>query len=464
MTVLDTTIVAVAAPSIMLDMKLSSAAMSWIFNSYMLAYGGFLILSGRIADLFGHRRIFLLGVFIFTAASALCGASETLWVLLSGRTLQGLAGAMVSGVGLALIMTAAPGPAAQARAMGVFSFVAAAGGGAGQVLGGLLTNWLSWHWIFLVNIPIGATVYLSCVRLLPPERPTSVSREVDVVGAASITLAISTAVYVLVSGNDAGWLSLHTLLLTAFAAGLLILFLSAQARVAAPIVPLHLFQARNFPASTLLAALWSAGAYAWLVIAALFLQRVLNYDPLRVGLAFAPGEMLTAMFSIGLAGRMVTRFGLRAPLVVGLLFVSTGLVLFARAPMDARFLVDILPGMLLLGLGSGMATAPLLLASMKGIERECSGTVSGIINTSFTMGGAFGLALLSSMAEMRSARIESAGGSLGQALYGGYSFAFLLGALLAAIAALIAAVRIRSPVGDAGFERQLMPQNAHIDT
>lgn len=463
MTILDTTIVAVAAPSIMLDLGLSSAALSWIFNSYMLAYGGFLILSGRIADLFGHRRIFLLGVIIFTAASVLCGSSETLWVLLIGRTLQGLAGAMVSGVGLALIMTLAPSPAAQARAMGVFSFVAAAGGGAGQVLGGLLTHSLNWHWIFLVNIPIGATVYVSCYRLLPSEQPPARSRELDLVGAAAITLAICTAVDVLVTGNDSGWNSWHTLSLAAAAAILLIVFLILQARVEAPIVPLHLFHARNFPTAALLAALWAGGAYAWLVIAALFLQRVLNYDPMKVGLAFAPGEMLTAIFSIGLAGRIVTRFGLRVPLVIGLLLVSAGLALFARAPIDARFLADILPGMLLIGLGSGLATTPLLLASLKGIEPEWSGTASGIVNTCFTMGGAFGLALLSSMAEMRSGRIESSGGPPGQALYDGYSFAFLLGAFLTVVAALIAAVRITSFAGDVGVERPLIPQNARID-
>jgi EmrB/QacA subfamily drug resistance transporter len=442
MIVLDTTIVNVALPSIKADLGFSETALAWVVNAYMLTYGGFLLLAGRLGDLLGHRRVFLLGLAAFTAASLLCGLATSQLMLVAARAAQGLGGAVVSAVALSLIMDLFTAPADRARAMGIYGFVCAGGGSVGVLLGGLLTSTLSWHWIFLVNLPIGVLVALATLRLVPATRKPFEGR-LDVAGAASVTLALTLAIYAVVHGNEAGWTSPATLGVLGVALMLLVAFVTIEARIRAPLIPLGLFRHRNLTVASLIGVLWCAAMFAWFFLSALYMQQVLGYDPFRVGLAFLPANLVMAACSVGLSARLVMRFGIRLPLGAGLAMAATGLALFARAPVDGRFVVDVLPAMLLLGLGAGIAFNPVLLAAMGDVAPDQSGLASGVVNTAFMMGGALGLAVLASLAAARTSTLTSAGASTLAALNGGYHTAFLAGACAAAAAALAGAVLLR---------------------
>jgi EmrB/QacA subfamily drug resistance transporter len=300
MIVLDTTIVNVALPSIREDLRFTETSLVWVVNAYMLTFGGFLLLGGRLGDLFGHRRLFLLGVTLFTLASLACGAASSQGMLIVARAAQGVAGAVVSAVALSLIMDLFTEPAERAKAMGIYGFVCSAGGSVGVLLGGMLTSAFSWHWIFLVNLPIGIAVYACCRALLPDVRGTPVGAKLDVAGAVTVTAALMLAVYAIVDGNDAGWTSVQTIGLFAGASLLLALFLGIEAQVRAPLVPLGLFRSRNIAAANVVGVLWAAAMFAWFFISALYLQRVLGYSALQVGLAFLPANLVMAAFSLGL--------------------------------------------------------------------------------------------------------------------------------------------------------------------
>lgn len=442
MIVLDTTIVNVALPSIKADLGFSETALAWVVNAYMLTYGGFLLLAGRLGDLLGHRRVFLLGLAAFTVASLLCGLATSQRMLVVARAAQGLGGAVVSAVALSLIMDLFTAPADRARAMGIYGFVCAGGGSVGVLLGGLLTSTLSWHWIFLVNLPIGVLVALATLRLVPATRKPFEGR-LDVAGAASVTLALTLAIYAVVHGNEAGWTSPATLGVLAVALVLLVAFVTIEARIRAPLIPLGLFRHRNLTVASLIGVLWCAAMFAWFFLSALYMQQVLGYDPFRVGLAFLPANLVMAACSVGLSARLVMRFGIRLPLGAGLAMAATGLALFARAPVDGRFVVDVLPAMMLLGLGAGIAFNPVLLAAMGDVAPDQSGLASGVVNTAFMMGGALGLAVLASLAAARTSTLIGAGASTLAALNGGYHTAFLAGACAAAAAALAGAVLLR---------------------
>lgn len=442
MIVLDTTIVNVALPSIKADLGFSETTLAWVVNAYMLTYGGFLLLAGRLGDLLGHRRVFLLGLAAFTAASLLCGLATSQLMLVAARAAQGLGGAVVSAVALSLIMDLFTAPADRARAMGIYGFVCAGGGSVGVLLGGLLTSTLSWHWIFLVNLPIGVLVALATLRLVPATRKPFEGR-LDVAGAASVTLALTLAIYAVVHGNEAGWTSPATLGVLVMALMLLAAFVIIEARIRAPLIPLGLFRHRNLTVASLIGVLWCAAMFAWFFLSALYMQQVLGYDPFRVGLAFLPANLVMAACSIGLSARLVMRFGIRLPLGAGLAMAATGLALFARAPVDGRFVVDVLPAMMLLGLGAGIAFNPVLLAAMGDVAPDQSGLASGVVNTAFMMGGALGLAVLASLAAARTSALIGAGASTLAALNGGYHTAFLAGACAAAAAALAGIVLLR---------------------
>ena len=401
MIVLDTTIVNVALPSISEDLGFSETSLAWVVNAYLLTFGGFLLLGGRLGDLYGHRRMFLIGITGFTLASIACGLATTQGMLVGARAVQGLGGAVVSAVALSLIMSLFTEPAERAKAMGVFGFVVAGGGSIGVLLGGILTDVLNWHWIFLVNVPIGVAVYILTVKLLPAARGPAATGRLDVAGAVTVTASLMLAVYAIVNGNEAGWTSGQTIGLLAAAAALLGLFLVIEARVPSPLMPLGLFRLRNVATANGVGVLWAAAMFAWFFLSALYLQQVLGYSPLEVGLAFLPANLIMGAFSVGLSAKIVMRFGIRAPLAVGLLLAAVGLVLFARAPVDGSFVVDVLPSMLLLGIGAGMAFNPVLLAAMSDVEPSESGLASGVVNTSFMMGGALGLAILASLAASR---------------------------------------------------------------
>jgi MFS family permease len=327
--------------------------------------------------------------------------------------------------------------------MGVFGFVAAGGGSIGVLLGGILTDVLDWHWIFLVNLPIGVAVFALCLVLLPASRGVAGSGRLDVAGAVTVTASLILAVYAIVNGNEVGWLTARTLGLLASATVLLALFLGIEARVRAPLMPLGLFRLRNLAISNVVGILWAAAMFAWFFLSALYLQLVLGYSPLEVGLAFLPGNLIMGVFSLGLSAKLVMRFGIRAPLAVGLGLAGLGLVLFARAPVDGDFVVDVLPSMLLLGLGAGMAFNPVLLAAMGDVEPSDAGLASGVVNTAFMMGGAVGLAILASAADARTETLLDSGEGTLEALTGGYHVAFLIGAIFAFLAAAVGGLLLR---------------------
>jgi EmrB/QacA subfamily drug resistance transporter len=444
MIVLDTTIVNVALPSIKSALHFSSTSLAWVVNGYLLTFGGFLLLGGRLGDLFGHRKLFIGGIALFTLASLACGLSSSQGLLVVARTIQGFGGAVVSAVSLSLTMSLFVEPAERAKAMGVFGFVAAGGGSIGVLFGGIITDLLSWHWIFLVNVPIGIGVCLLSPRLLPARRPGAEGTRLDVAGAVLVTAALMLAVYAIVNGNKAGWTSGQTLGLLGGSAALLGAFLITESRVAAPLVPLSIFKLRNLATANVVAVMWAAAMFAWFFLSALYMQYVLHYSPLQVGLAFLPANLIMGAFSLGLSARLVMRFGITRPLAIGLALASVGLLLFARAPVHGGFLADILPSMLLLGCGGGMAFNPMLLAAMSDVEPAQSGLASGVVNTSFMMGGALGLAILASVAASRTSSLLSSEHGHLAALDGGYHVAFLAGAIFAGLAALIAATRLRA--------------------
>ncbi|MCO5397593.1 DHA2 family efflux MFS transporter permease subunit [Ralstonia soli] len=444
MIVLDTTIVNVALPSIRADLGFTETALVWVVNAYMLTFGGFLLLGGRLGDLFGHRKLFLLGITLFTLASAACGLANSQGVLITARAVQGLGGAVVSAVSLSLIMNLFTSPADRAKAMGIYGFVCAGGGSIGVLLGGLLTSALSWHWIFLVNLPIGVAVYAACVALLPAGKPLADRAKLDVAGAIAVTASLMLAVYAIVHGNEAGWASTQTLTQLGIAVALMIAFLVIESRVSHPLMPLRMFALRNVATANVVGVLWAAAMFAWFFISALYMQRVLNYSAMQVGLAFLPANIIMAVFSLGLSAKLVMRFGIRAPLSLGLLVAAVGLMLFARAPADGSFALDVLPGMLLLGLGAGVAFNPVLLAAMSDVAPDESGLASGVVNTSFMMGGALGLAILASLAAARTEGLAAAGADATAALNGGYHLAFLLGAVAAVLASALAGVFVRT--------------------
>jgi EmrB/QacA subfamily drug resistance transporter len=444
MIVLDTTIVNVALPSIKADLGFSRTSLAWVVNAYLLTFGGFLLLGGRLGDVYGHRRLFLAGITLFTLASLACGLSTTQGMLVAARTVQGLGGAVASAVSLSLMMTLFTEPAERAKAMGVFGFVAAGGGSIGVLLGGILTDVLDWHWIFLVNLPIGVLVVVLSLRLLPSARSAAGQRRLDVLGAVTVTVALMLAVYAIVNGNQAGWTSAQTLGLLAAAATLLGVFLVIESRVSSPLMPLSLFRLRNVATANVVGVLWAAAMFAWFFLSALYLQQVLGYSPLQVGLAFLPANLIMGAFSLGLSAKLVMRFGIRGPLAAGLLLAAVGLALFVRAPVGGTFVVDVLPSMILLGFGAGMALNPVLLAAMSDVRPEESGLASGIVNTSFMMGGALGLAVLASLAASRTSSLRADGEDLLTSLTGGYHLAFAVGAVFAATAAVLGAVLLRS--------------------
>ena len=452
MIVLDTTIVNVALPSIRGDLHFSQTSLAWVVNAYMLTFGGFLLLGGRLGDHFGHRRLFVIGILVFTAASLACGLSTDKGFLVAARAVQGSGGAIVSAVSLSLIVSLFVEPADRAKAMGVFGFVAAGGGTLGVLLGGVLTDLLDWHWIFLVNVPIGITVSVLAKGVLPADRAPHARGRLDAAGAVIVTAGLMLAVYAIVNGNQAGWLSGQTIGLLTGSGALLAAFLVMESRVRSPLMPLGLFRRRNLATANVVGVLWAAAMFAWFFLSALYLQLVLGYSPLQVGLAFIPANLIMAALSLGLSAKLVMRFGIKPPLVGGLTLAAVGLALLARAPVHGHYLGNLLPSMVLLGFGAGAAFNPLLLAAMGDVEPSEAGLASGIVNTSFMMGGALGLAVLASVAASRTSHLIAAGTSHASALVGGYHVAFIIGAAFAGLAAVVSAQMLRTGAIEAAEE------------
>lgn len=463
MIVLDGTIVNVALPSIRDDLGFDETSLAWVANAYLLTFGGFLLLGGRLGDIFGQRRMFLIGIVGFTAASVACGISTTQGMLVVSRAVQGLGGALVSAVALSLLMTLFTEPADRAKAMGIFGFVLSGGGAAGVLLGGVLTDLFSWHWIFLVNVPVGIVVFLLSVRLLPAPAPAAAGR-IDWAGAITVTGGLVLLVYAIVNGNEWGWGDPRTLGMLGAAAALLATFLVVESRTASPLVPLRLFRIRSVSAANAIGVLMAAGMFAWFFFSALYLQQILGYTPLEVGLVYLPSMIVWGAASI-VSDRIVMRFGILPPLAVGLGLMAIGLVLFARTPVDGSILTDVIPGTLAIGLGAGIAFNPILLAAMSGVGPAEYGLASGVVNTAFMMGGAVGLAILASVAASRTDSLEAAGDPADVALNGGYHAAFLVGAIFVLVGigvavALLRGVRLAAPEAHGAPEGAAAPAAA----
>jgi EmrB/QacA subfamily drug resistance transporter len=464
MIVLDGTIVNVALPTIREDLGFTQESLAWVVNAYLLTFGGFLLLGGRLGDLFGPRRLFLIGIGLFTAASLACGIATTQEFLVAARAVQGLGGAVVSAVALSLIMTLFTEPAERAKAMGIFGFVLSGGGTIGVLLGGVLTDALSWNWIFLVNLPVGIAVFALTLAVLPGVHGHATGR-VDIGGAVTVTASLILAVYAIVNGNDAGWTSVQTLGLLGAAAALMALFLAIELRVSAPLMPMNLYRIRNVSTANVVGVLMAAGMFAYFFLSALYLQEILGYTPMEVGLAYLPGTVIWGASSLLLSDRLVMRFGIKPPLIAGLGLMTVGLLLLARTPVDGNFLIDVLPATIAVGIGAGIGFNPLLLAAMSGVAPTESGLASGIVNTAFMMGGALGLAVLASLAASRTDALAADGEGPLAALNGGYHAAFLVGAVFVVISAVVAGALLRSDVSAAAHEGEAVgtPATAEAD-
>jgi EmrB/QacA subfamily drug resistance transporter len=445
MIVLDVTIVNVALPSIQDSLGFSQSDLAWVVNAYLIPFGGLLLLAGRMGDLLGQRRIFLAGLAVFTAASLLCAAAESQAMLIAGRFFAGVGGAFASAVILGMIVTMFPEPREQAKAIGVYGFVASAGGSIGLLAGGALTQAISWHWIFLINLPIGIGVALGALRLVDSRPGLGLRQGADVRGAALITGSLMIGTYAILGINEHGWGSTQTMLLSAASALLFAAFVRRQARVSNPLVPLSLFRNRNLSGANVVQALLVAGMFGMFFLGALYLQQILGYDALEVGLAFLPATVVMGTLSLGFSEKLIMRFGPRTTLIPGVATIGLGLLLFARTPVDGNYLTDLLPPMLLVGLGVGTSFPSLMTLAMSGAGRSEAGLASGVVNTSMQVGGAIGLAALATLAAERTDSREAAGAGELAALNSGFHLAYLIGALLVVAALVVAVTVLRQP-------------------
>jgi len=445
MIVLDATIVNVALPSIQDDLGFSQSDLAWVVNAYLIPFGGLLLLAGRVGDLVGRRRVFLGGLGVFTVASALCAVAQSQEMLIGARFVQGVGGALTSAVILGMIVTMFPEPREQGRAIGVYTFVAVAGGSIGLLAGGALTEAINWHWIFFINLPVGVATALFALRLVASDEGIGIGRGADLPGAALLTGGLMIGVYAILEVSERGWGSTQTLVLGGAALALLATFLARQARIANPLMPLRIFRSRNVAGANLIQALLVVGMFGMFFLGALYFQRILGYDPLEVGLAFLPTTIVMATMSFRITAGLNMRFGPRATLLPGIAIIGVGILLFARTPVDASYLVDILPPIALFGLGAGLAFPSLMMLAMSGATPSDSGLASGLVNTSVQVGGAIGLAVLATLATSRTDALLADGEALSAALNAGYHQAYLVGAVLVGAAFVVALTVLEPP-------------------
>jgi len=449
MIVLDATIVNVALPSIQDDLGFSQSSLAWVVNAYLIAFGGLLLLAGRLGDLLGRRNVFLFGLTLFALASLACGVAGSQEVLVAARFAQGIGGALTSAVILGMIVTMFPEPREQAKAIGVYSFVASAGGSIGLLAGGAITEAINWSWIFFVNLPIAVATGVMAVRVIERDAGLGIAKGADLPGAALIVSALMLGVYTIVEATDYGWASAHTLGFGAAAVALLAGFFACEMRAANPLVPLRILRSRNLSGANSIQALMVAGMFGMFFLGSLYLQRVLGFTPLEIGLAFLPLTAIIGVLSLGFSARLNLRFGPRATLIPGLAAVAAGLLYFSRIPVDGSYLADVLPSMVLIGIGAGLSFPSLMSLAMSGVRPQEAGLASGLVNTSLQVGGALGLAVLATLSTERSGKLAAAGDSGAEALTGGYQLAFLVGAGLVAGAVAIALAVLRSPADPA---------------
>jgi EmrB/QacA subfamily drug resistance transporter len=425
MIVLDATVVNVALPSIQDDLGFSTGSLAWVVNAYLIAFGGLLLLAGRFGDLIGRRTVFLSGLSVFVAASVLCGIAQDQGVLVAARFLQGIGGAMTSAVILGMIVTMFQEPREQAKAIGVYAFVASAGGAVGLLAGGILTQAINWHWIFFINIPIGIATAVFAMRLLPHDKGLGFGSGADVPGAVLVTAALVLGVYTIVdpAAKD-GWTAGRTVVLGTVALLLLAAFVAREATARNPLMPLRIFRSRNITGANIVQVLGVAGMFGMFFLGALYLQRILGYDALEIGLAFLPVTIIMGTLSVRYSERLVMRFGARTTLLPGFVLI----IWFAQVPVHGHYLTDVLPTMILLGTGAGISFPALMGLAMSGAKPEDAGLASGLVNTTAQVGGALGLAVLATVATSRTTHLVADGHSMASALTSGYHLAFWIAA------------------------------------
>ncbi len=464
MIVLDITIVNVALPSIQDDLGFSQSNLAWVVNAYLVPFGGLLLLAGRFGDLLGQRRIFLTGLAIFTTASLLCGLSQSQEMLIGARFVQGIGGALTSAVILGMIVTMFPEPREQAKAIGVYGFVASAGGTIGLLIGGVLTEAIAWHWIFFINLPVGIATALMARRLISDSPGIGFGEGADIPGAVLITGGLMLGVYTILGINEHGWGSTQTLVLGAISLAMETAFLVRQARIDNPLMPLRLFRSRNVSGANALQMLLVAGMFSMFFLGALYMQRILHYDPLEVGLAFLPATLVMGTLSLGYSEKLIMRFGPRRMLIPGMVLVGLSLLLLARTPVDGSYLADLLAPMLLIGVGIGISFPSLMTLAMSGATPSDAGLASGVVNTTAQVGGAIGLAVLATLATERTDGLLADGASHAAALNSGFHLAYLVGAGLVGIALAIAVFVLRSEPVPAAAEPGQQPEHARGET
>lgn len=443
MIILDSTVVNVALPSIGNDLHFSQASLAWVVNAYLISFGGLLLLSGRLGDLFGRRRIFLGGLALFTVSSAVCGLADSQWLLIGARFIQGVGGALTSAVILGMIVTMFPAPHEQGKAIGVYSFVASGGASIGLLAGGVLTQALNWHWIFFINVPIGIATWIATRRLIAHEAGAGAGGGLDSPGALLIVGALMALVYAILGASSHGWTSAQTLGIGALAIMLFVGFIWREGSAKQPLMPLRILRSRVPASANLVQMLGVAGLFGMFFLGALYLQRVLGYGAIDVGLAFLPVSLGIGVLSLGFTARISMRIGARSTLLTGLVLIAAGLALFARAPVGAGYLSDLLPAMVLLGVGAGLMFPVVMMLAMAGADASDSGLLSGLANTSQQMGGALGLAVLASLASSRTSSLVGRGATQAHALTSGYHLAYVVAASLVTVAVPVAAVLLR---------------------
>jgi EmrB/QacA subfamily drug resistance transporter len=444
MTVLDGSIVTVAMPAIQEDLGFSPAGLSWIVNAYLIAFGGLLLLAGRLGDLLGRRTMFLAGNVVFTGASLLAGAAGSPGVLIAARFLQGIGSAMASSVVLGILVTLFTEPGERAKAIAVFSFTGAAGASIGQVLGGVLTDALNWHWIFLINGPIGLLTLALAIRAVPTDRGIGLASGADVAGALLVTSGLMLGIYTIVKVEEYGWLAAHTLSLGALSVLLLAAFTVRQAMAGTPLMPLRILRSRNVVGANLAQMLALSAMFAFQVIVALYMQRVLGYSAFETGLAMLPAAVAIGSISLFVSARLSARFGARAILLAGLALLVAAMTLLIGIPVQADYVTHLLPVMLLIS-GGGLVLPALATLGMSGAREDDAGLASGLFNTTQQVGMAIGVAVLSTMAASRTEHLLASGADSASALTGGYRLAFGISAGLLVVAFLVGLTVLRQP-------------------
>ena len=443
MVILDGTIVNVALPTIQSDLGFSQSNLAWVVNSYLIAFGGLLLLAGRLGDLIGRKRVLLAGLAEFTLASLLCGFSTSPEMLIAARFIQGIGGALSSAVALGMIVTMFPEPREQARAFGVYSFVASAGASIGLLAGGVLTQAISWHWIFFVNVPIGIVAAVLSWRLLESDAGIGLGKGADIIGAFLVTTALMVGVYSIVETAQYGWTSAHTIGFGGLSLVLLAGFIVRQATAENPLLPLQMFRPRNVWGANLIQFFLVAGMLGFFFMSSLYLQRVLGLNPLEIGIAFMPVALTIGLLSLGVSARVTTRFGARRVLLPALVLVAAGLALYIRVPLHSTYVIDLLPGMLLLGVGAGLVFPSLATLAMSSATKSDSGLASGLLNTTAQVGGALGLAVLATVAASQTAQLLAHGDSAASALTGGFRVVFGISTGLLIAGILLTVVLLR---------------------